>query len=137
MVTYMNDKKIRSMEDVRAFLAGTNQMEFSIEGKDERYRWMEQSLRRFKYRALGRTERGVVLRYLERVSGYSRQTVTRLVTQYREHGKLQRRQRTVAGFARYYTNEDARLLAELDELHSRETRVRSSLLTFSRCSLHN
>ena len=36
MVTYMNDKKIRSLEDVRAFLAGTTQMEFSIECKDER-----------------------------------------------------------------------------------------------------
>ncbi len=118
MVTYMNDKKIRSLEDIRAFLAGTTQMEFSIKGKDERYRWIEQTLRRFKYRTLGRAERGVVLRYLERVSGYSRQTLTRLVTQYREHGKLRRRQRTVAGFARYYTRKDARLLAELDELHS-------------------
>ena len=83
MVTYMNDKKIQSLEDVRAFLAGTTQMEFSIEGKDERYRWIEQTLRRFKYRTLRRAERGVVLRYLERVSGYSRQTVTRLVAQYR------------------------------------------------------
>ncbi len=117
MMTYMNDKKVQSLEDIHAFLAGTTQMEFSIKGKDERYRWMEQSLRRFKYRMLGRSEQGVVLRYLERVSGYSRQTVTQLVAQYREHGKLQRRQRTVAGFARYYTRQDARLLAELNELH--------------------
>ena len=49
MVTYMNDQKIRSLDDVRAFLAGTTQMEFSIEGNDERYRWIEQTLRRFKY----------------------------------------------------------------------------------------
>ncbi len=117
MVTHMNDKKIRSLEDVRTFLAGTTEMEFSIQGKDESYRWIEQTLRRFKYRTLGRAERGVVLRYLERVSGYSRQTVTRLVTRYRKHGKLRRRQRTMAGFARYYTDADARLLAELDELH--------------------
>ncbi len=117
MVTYMNEQKIRSLEDVRIFLAGTMEVEFSIQDKDERYRWIEQTLRRFKYRTLGRADRGLVLRYVERVSGYSRQTVTRLVAQYRDRGKLRRRQRTVAGFARYYTDADARLLAELDELH--------------------
>jgi transposase InsO family protein len=117
MVTYMNDRKIQTLDDIRAFLAGTTELELSIEGKDERYRWIEQTLRRFQYRTLGRVDRGVVVRYLARVSGYSRQSVTRLVTQYRETGKLRRRQRTVAGFARYYTGEDARLLAELDELH--------------------
>ena len=118
MVTYMNDKKIQSLEEIRAFLAGTTQMEFAIEGAEERYGWIEQTLRRFKYLTPGRSERGVVLHYLERVSGYSRQTVTRLVAQYRNTGKLRRRQRTVAGFARYYTSEDVRLLAELDELHN-------------------
>ncbi len=117
MVTYMNDKKIETLDDVRAFLAGTAQIEFSIEGKEARYRWIEQTLRRLKYRSLARRERGLVLRYLERVSGYSRQSITRLVAQYRQTGKLRRRQRTVAGFQRYYMPKDARLLAELDELH--------------------
>jgi len=118
MVTYMNDDKIQSLEEVRAFVAGTTEMAFSIQGKDERYRWIEQTLRRFRYRCLGRADRGVLLRYLERVSGYSRQTVTRLVAQYRQAGRIERRQRTVAGFSRYYTSADARLLAELDSLHS-------------------
>ena len=117
MVTYMNEKKIQSLGDVRAFLAGTMEVEFSIEDKTERYRWIEQTLQRFQYRALGRADRGLVLRYIERVSGYSRQTVTRLVAQHRDSGKLVRRQRTVAGFARYYTDADARVLAEVDELH--------------------
>lgn len=117
MVTYMNDKKIRTLEDVGAFLVGSAAMEFAITDKDERYRWIEQTLKRFQYRTLGRADRGVLLRYLERVSGYSRQTLTRLVAQYRATGRLKRRQRTVAGFARYYSAEDVGLLAELDELH--------------------
>jgi len=117
MVTYMNDKKLQSLEDVRMFLAGTVAMGFSIQGKDARYDWIEQTLRRFRYRSLGRGDRSVILRYLERVSGYSRQTVTRLVAQYVDQGQVRRRQRTVAGFVRYYSEADARLLAELDELH--------------------
>lgn len=108
MVTYLNDKKIPSLDDVRTFLAGTLEMEFSIQDKDERYRWIEQTLRRYKYRMLGRIDRGVILRYVERVSGYSRQTVTRLVAQYGAQGTLRRRQRTVAGFVRYYSDAEAR-----------------------------
>ncbi|MCU7902312.1 MAG: integrase, partial [Candidatus Thiodiazotropha sp. (ex Lucinoma aequizonata)] len=57
------------------------------------------------------------MRHLERVSSYSRQTVTRLVAQYRKTGKIQRHQRTVMDFQLYYTTQDAQLLAELDELH--------------------
>lgn len=117
MVTYMNDQKIRTLDDIRSFLAGTAEVEFSIENKGERYRWIQTTLLKFRYASLGKAERGLVLRYLERVSGYSRQTVTRLVAQYRKKGRIRRRQRTVAGFQRYYTARDALLLAELDALH--------------------
>jgi len=49
-------------------------MEFCIEGKDARYRWIEQTLRRLKYRSLDRRDRGLVLRYL----GFLAQTVKNL-----------------------------------------------------------
>ncbi|MCU7880709.1 MAG: integrase, partial [Candidatus Thiodiazotropha sp. (ex Lucinoma aequizonata)] len=113
MVTYMNDKKIQTLDEVRAFLDGTTDIEF----KDERYQWIRKTLVRFNYLCLSRGECGVVLRYLERVSGYSRQTVTRLVTHTVRTGKIQRHQRTVMGFQLYYTTQDAQLLAKLDELH--------------------
>ncbi|MCU7909300.1 MAG: integrase, partial [Candidatus Thiodiazotropha sp. (ex Lucinoma aequizonata)] len=102
----MNDKKIQTLDEVRAFLDGTTDIEF----KDERYQWIRKTLVRFNYLCLSRGECGVVLRYLERVSGYSRQTVTRLVAQYCKTGKIQRHQRTVMGFQLYYTTQDAQLL---------------------------
>ena len=40
MVTYMNEQKIQTLEDVKVFLAGTLEVEFSIQDKDERYRWL-------------------------------------------------------------------------------------------------
>ena len=51
------------------------------------------------------------------MSGYSRQQLTRLIQQYRQTGRVTRRQRTVQGFARRYTAEDIRLLAAMDERH--------------------
>ena len=61
--------------------------------------------------------KGVVIRYLIKVSGYSRQQLTRLIAQYRKTGRLQRRQRAVSGFKRKYTKKDVRLLAAMDERH--------------------
>ncbi|MCU7898786.1 MAG: hypothetical protein KZQ71_17625, partial [Candidatus Thiodiazotropha sp. (ex Lucinoma aequizonata)] len=60
MVTYMNDKKIQTLNEVRAFLDGTTDIEFSIKGKDERYQWIRKTLVRFNYLYLSRGECGVV-----------------------------------------------------------------------------
>jgi transposase InsO family protein len=70
-----------------------------------------------RYRQLGKADKGLLLDFLQKVSGYSRIQVKRLVKQYLKTGKLQRRQRTVKGFSRKYTLEDIRLLAHTDELH--------------------
>ncbi|MCU7904715.1 MAG: hypothetical protein KZQ76_02465 [Candidatus Thiodiazotropha sp. (ex Epidulcina cf. delphinae)] len=73
----MNDKKIKTLDNVHAFLEGTAEIDFSIEDKDECYCWIRTTRVRFRYLSLGKTERGLVLRYLERVSGYSRQGAPR------------------------------------------------------------
>ena len=63
-------------------------------------------------------DKGVLIRYLMKVSGYSRAQVKRLIKHYRETGRLRPRQRTIRGFARRYTQADMRLLAALDERHN-------------------
>ncbi len=117
MVTQMNDSDIWMLEQVRQFLDGTEAVQFHIEGKAAGYAWMEGTLRRFRYRDLGKTSKGLILRYLARVSGYSRQQVTRLVKQYIKTGRIRRGQRTVSGFKRRFSAQDIRRLARLDELH--------------------
>ena len=47
-----------------------------------RYAWVESVLRRFDYRQLARPQRGPVLAYLQRLSGYSRAQITRLVSRW-------------------------------------------------------
>jgi hypothetical protein len=73
---------------------------------------------------------------VERVSGYSRQTVTRLVSQYGAQGTLRRRQRTVAGFVRYYSDAEARRLAELDELQGTPCGAAAKQLGARRYRIH-
>lgn len=62
-----------------------------------------------------RKEQGLVLRYLTRATGYSRQQVTRFMRQCRDRGAFAKRYRPPAhGFACTYTGADVALLAETD-----------------------
>lgn len=117
MVIYMSDKKIETLDDIRAFLEGTVEVEFSIADKEECYQWAQHTLVKFSYLSCSKKGKGLITRYLEQVSGYSSRQVTRLVQQYRNTGYIKRQQRTVSGFERFYRTEDAVLLAKTDKLH--------------------
>jgi len=114
----MKLEELTTVDHLSHFLEGTQAVAFSVSSdKDKRYRWLQQELVRFDYLSLKKADKGIVIRYLLKVSGYSRQQLTRLIAQYRKTGRLRRYQRTVAGFKRRYTDRDIRLLAEMDERH--------------------
>jgi transposase InsO family protein len=118
MKTIMKLEDLTTIDQLEDFLSGTQAVAFSvISDKDTCYRWIQGELVKFRYLRLSRHGKGVVIRYLIKVSGYSRQQLTRLIAQYRKAGRLRRRQRTVAGFKPRYTGQDIRLLAEMDERH--------------------
>ncbi len=84
MVIYMSDKKIKTLDDVRIFLEGTVEVEFSITNKEERYQWIRRTLVKFSYISCSKNGKGLIIRYLEQVSGYSPRQVKRLVQQYKK-----------------------------------------------------
>lgn len=118
MKTIMKLEDVTTVDQLTDFLSGTQAVAFSVlSDTDACYRWIQGELVKFQYLTLSRRDKGVVIRYLVKVSGYSRQQLTRLIKQYRRTGALQRRQRTVAGFTRRYTAQDIGLLAAMDERH--------------------
>lgn len=116
MVIDMNEAQVRTIEQMRLVLAGTQTLEFKpTEDSKGRYAWIEGVLRRVNYRQLARVERGVVLAYLQRFSGYSRAQVTRLVSRSMAGKPLVKRYRAPEhAFARRYLAQDVALLAEVD-----------------------
>lgn len=117
MVIDMNEAQVRTLEQVREVLAGTHLLEMRpVADEAGRYPWIETVLRRFDYRCLGRAERGVVLEYLQRMSGYSRAQVTRLVSRWVARKRLVKRYRAPEhAFARRYSGADVDLLAQVDQ----------------------
>lgn len=116
MVIDMNDSQLNTVADLSAFLTGTTTVTFAL-AANERYAFIERTLRRFGYTRLRRVDKAVVLRFLEHVSGYSRQQLTRLVERTRNGTPLTTRYRTPKGFTRTYTAADVALLAATDALH--------------------
>lgn len=92
----MNESRLTSIKQLRAFLDGTVEVEFRRFADAERYEHIVSVLCRFRYAGLKRVEKGVVLRYLMHTTGYSRQQVTRLVRQYRSRGCLRKNYQTPA-----------------------------------------
>ena len=113
----MNDEKLNTVEQVKQFLEGSDALEFEGVSIGERYRWIETVLVRFKYAQLKRVEKGVIRLYIEKVSGYSRAQVTRLIRCYKQQGRLRKTQQKRHRFPTKYTLADIALLARTDELH--------------------
>ena len=102
----MEVAKLQTLEQIKAFLDGTSEVAFWVP-KEDRNPFIWRVLKRFGYAPHGRVDNGVLLRYIERMTGLSRQQVTRLVGQYRKDGRLSKQPRKPKqGFAYCYTAAD-------------------------------
>jgi hypothetical protein len=97
--------QLKTVAQLRAFLNGTPDVQFQSIGDDmKRYEFIAAVLKRLCYPRLGRADKGVVLRYLERLTGYSRQQVTRRVRRSLDGETLVKRYSVpLDGFARKFT----------------------------------
>ena len=113
----MDEAQVRTLEQVREVLVGTRALVMRPAADEAgRYAWIGTVLKRFDYRILKRDGRGVVLAYLQRMSGYSRAQVTRLVSRWLAGKPLIKQYRAPEhAFARRYTGADVALLAEVDQ----------------------
>ena len=119
MVIDMNEQQLNTVAQLRAFLNGTQEVQFEPRGEDtKRYVFITAVVKRLRYRRLVRADKGVVLRYLERTVGYSRQHLTRLVRRALRGEVLAKRYTSpTSGFARTFLAADVVLLAQTDALH--------------------
>ena len=96
MVIDMNDEQLHTLADLQAFLTGTVTMDFTVT-TDQRYEFIARTVRGFGYARLKRADKAVVLRFLERISSYLRQQITRLVKRGRERRQLVKRYHEITG----------------------------------------
>jgi hypothetical protein len=113
----MDDSVPMSLEQIQAFLAGSSEVRFAGQHRDEIYAWTEQTLVRHEYASLSRAEKGVLRQYLARMTGLSRAQMTRLIMSYAETGHVKASAYQRSKFASVYTKADVELLAYVDKSH--------------------
>ena len=116
----MNIDKLTQIEQLESFLQGTQAIAYTLPGsKSERYQYqlIQRVLVKFNYLSCTKKDKGIFNWFLVKLTGYSRQQMTRLICQYRKTGYVRYHPATGNGFNRKYTHHDIRLLANIDELH--------------------
>jgi transposase InsO family protein len=106
-----------SLEQIQAFLEASEEVEFKAGNKEDLYDWVNQTLTQLNYRELKRSDRGLVRRYVSKMTGLSRAQATRLMGMYLRGEKVRPKAYRRSRFPKRYTQEDAELLATVDEAH--------------------
>ena len=119
MVIDMNVSTLKTLEQIREFLAGTADVVFTVPSDElTRRAFVEAVLVRHRYFVLPKGKRSILYQYMLRASGYSRQHLDRLVAQFRDTKSIKPEGRSSrTSFTCKYSAADVALLAELDSLH--------------------
>ncbi len=116
-ITMQNLERL-SLAEMKEFVEGSRKVCFSTEAREETYGCIEGTRKRQQYRKLSKGQKGIVRRFLVKVTGLSRAQMTRLVGCWTNQRciptkAVMKRRR----FARRYTAEDIRLRASVDAAH--------------------
>lgn len=118
MIVQMDDLEIKTIEDIEIFLEGSVSFKFCVPQKKASYAWIEQNLKKFKYgKKLSKKKKGLIKKYIEKMTGYSRAQTTRLVKRYAKTGHVRLILHKRHTFSTVYTQSDIQLLAKMDKLH--------------------
>ena len=106
-----------SLEGIRRFVAASEEIRFESADRQQVYAWVEGLLVGQQYARQGKAARGLLRRYIEKMTGLSWAQVTRLIARYAASGRVEptvyRRRR----FPERFTRADIELLAAVDEAH--------------------
>jgi hypothetical protein len=113
----MNDEQLQTLDQIEHFLSGSQLIAFKAIVAQEKYLWIEEALRKFRYQHLKKTGKGMLRKYISKVTGYSRAQVARLVGIYQKTGHVKQTHYHRHCFPQKYNAADVALLAMTDELH--------------------
>ncbi len=106
-----------TLEQMREFLAASQELVFTPSRRGEICDLVERTLGRQQYLGWTKKDKGVVRRYLCKLSGRSLPRITRLMRQYRQSGVVRLREPRRRRFPVRYRASDIALLAAADAAH--------------------
>lgn len=116
MISVHETEKL-TLQQIEQFLLAAKEVRFEASQREEIYGWVERLLCQQEYMGQGRRARGLLRRYLGKMTGLSRAQLTRLVGRYLATGRVRIKTSHRHRFPTRYTRADIELLAQVDEAH--------------------
>ena len=113
----MEDGEPLSLEQIRALVEASDEVRFHSQDRGELYEWVNRTLRQQDYGGLKRGGKGLVRRYIAKMTGLSRAQAARLIRSYQQGGEVKPRAYRRHRFSKRYTRADIEVLAAVDEAH--------------------
>src|ERR1700676_2065751 len=99
----MEDGEKQSLEQIRALVEASEEVRCHCQDGEELYEWVNRTLRQQDYGRLKRGGKGLVRRYIAKMTGLSRAQAARLIRCYQGGGAVKRRAYQRHRFAKRYT----------------------------------
>jgi len=117
MTITMNTNKALSFEQIKTFLDSSTPFQFDAKLAKDRNKWLEDTLRHYKYKKLSREQKGLLRDYMLKMTGISSSQLTKLIKRYQTEATLEPKEYKRNKFISFYTLDDIALLAKLDNAH--------------------
>lgn len=113
----MHEAEKLSLEQIRLLVTASEGVRFESEHRQQMYGWVESVLVQQEYGCQGKVARGLLRRYIEKMTGLGRAQVARLIHSYAVTGGVRVREYRRRRFPQRYTRADIELLAQVDDAH--------------------
>lgn len=113
----MTNTKNLCLSAIGEFLSKPPIIEFKSVSRNDRNEWIQKVIMDYKFLKCSRSDKGMLRKYIIRMTGISESQLTRLINEYRRRGTLKSKEYKRNKFERIYTKGDIELLADLDNAH--------------------
>ena len=114
MTITMHNTRTINIQEMRQLLDSSAAVSFQAENKPEMYQWIETTLREQRYLKLKKKQRGVIRRYVQKMTGLKKSQVATLIAQFKKTTRVTVKDYQRNSFPKRFTTQDIALLAEAD-----------------------
>lgn len=113
----MHTTRTITAPEITRLLTSTAAVTFQARNREETYAWVEQTLRETGYRTADRETKGIIRKYLLKMTGYGRSRIAELIRDFRQTAQVRVHPYRRHRFSRRFTDHDVALLAQVDQAH--------------------
>jgi hypothetical protein len=108
-----------TLAQIREFAKLEMSPKLAVQSKKEMYNWINDVLNRFQYFRIKKREKGIVRKYIRRMTSLSESQITRIISKKREKGITCLSIKKKHSFSKKYVAGDISLIIKTDNVHGR------------------